>query len=128
MILLDSDIMIDLLRQYPPAIRWLNRLDADEPVVLPGYVVMELTQGCRNRDEIQQVQRAISTCAIVWPSPSECDQALELFITYRLSHQIGLLDVMIAQTALSLDVPLFSFNQKHYQCIPGLKTIQPYEK
>lgn len=42
MILLDSDVMIDLLRQYPSAMRWFDTLDEDEEVTLPGYVVMEL--------------------------------------------------------------------------------------
>jgi predicted nucleic acid-binding protein len=41
MILLDSDIMIDFLRKYPPAINWLSSLE-DEKIALPGYVVMEL--------------------------------------------------------------------------------------
>ncbi|MBC8509487.1 MAG: hypothetical protein H8D34_31945 [Chloroflexi bacterium] len=47
MILLDSDVMIDLLRQYPPALQWFDALDEDEELALPGYVVMELIQGCQ---------------------------------------------------------------------------------
>ncbi|MBN1579385.1 MAG: hypothetical protein JXA89_01685 [Anaerolineae bacterium] len=39
MILLDSDVMIDLLRQYPPAAKWFDTLDEDEELLLPGYVV-----------------------------------------------------------------------------------------
>jgi len=27
MILLDTDVMIDLLRQYPPAVAWFDTLD-----------------------------------------------------------------------------------------------------
>ena len=46
MILLDSDVMIDLLRQYPAAISWFDTLNDDETLLLPGYVVMELIQGC----------------------------------------------------------------------------------
>jgi len=34
MILLDSDVMIDLLRQYPPAMRWFNALDDEEELLL----------------------------------------------------------------------------------------------
>ena len=30
MILLDSDVMIDLLRQYSPATRWFDALDDEE--------------------------------------------------------------------------------------------------
>jgi len=50
MILLDTDIMIDLLRNYPPAVVWLRSL-GDEEIALPGFVVMELIQGCRNKAE-----------------------------------------------------------------------------
>ncbi|GCL38418.1 MULTISPECIES: type II toxin-antitoxin system VapC family toxin [Sphaerospermopsis] len=47
MILLDSDIVIDFLRKYSPAIIWLSSL-GDEEIALPGYVAMELMQGCKN--------------------------------------------------------------------------------
>ena len=40
MILLDSDVMIDLLRQYPPAAEWFDTLEDEEEIILPGYVVM----------------------------------------------------------------------------------------
>jgi len=39
MILLDSDVMIDLLRQYRPAIKWFDTLDEKEALLLPGYVI-----------------------------------------------------------------------------------------
>ena len=54
MILLDTDVMIDLLREYPPAVEWFNALAEDEVIILPGYVVMELLQGCRNKREQEQ--------------------------------------------------------------------------
>lgn len=57
MILLDSDIMIDLLRQYPPAVQWFDLLDEDEQILLPGYTVMELMQGCRNQSELAVLQK-----------------------------------------------------------------------
>lgn len=50
MIVLDTDVMRDLLREYPPAVTWLESI-GEEEVVLPGFVVMELIQGCRNKGE-----------------------------------------------------------------------------
>jgi len=50
MILLDSDIAIDFLRRYPPSVRWLESL-GDQLIALPGYVAMELMQGCNNKLE-----------------------------------------------------------------------------
>jgi hypothetical protein len=49
MILLDSDVVIDLLRRYPPAVQWFDQLYIDEEVVISGYGVMELIQGCENK-------------------------------------------------------------------------------
>lgn len=34
MILLDTDVMVDLLRQYPPAVTWLDSL-GEEEIILP---------------------------------------------------------------------------------------------
>ena len=47
---------------------------------------------------------------------------------YHLSHSIGLLDALIGLTAVAVNLPLYTFNQKHYSMIPNLHTIQPYEK
>jgi len=128
MILLDSDVMIDLLRQYQPAMRWFDTLDEDEELALPGYVVMELIQGCRNKVEQEWLQRTMTPYGIVWLPAEECDKALEIFTRYHLSHNAGLLDVLIGQTAVTLDVPLYTFNQRHYLFMAELQTIQPYEK
>ncbi len=76
MILLDSDVMIDLLREYPPSIAWFNTLDANEALCLPGYVVMELLQGCRNKIEQTRLERELTTYGIVWLQPTDCDRAL----------------------------------------------------
>lgn len=46
MILLDSDVLIDLLRRRPPAVIWFDALSEDEELMVSGYVVMELIQGC----------------------------------------------------------------------------------
>lgn len=95
MILLDSDVMIDLLRGYPPAVAWFEALDEEEEVVLPGFVVMELIQGCRNKAEQERLQRAIAPYGVIWPKWEDCDRALELFLEYHPSHGAGLLDVLI---------------------------------
>lgn len=128
MILLDSDVIIDLLRQYLPAMMWFDALNDEEELLLPGYVVMELIQGCRNKAEQEKVQRELATYGIVWPAPADCDEALSIFAEYHLSHNAGLIDALIGQIAVALKVPLYTFNQKHYRFIPTLQTIQPYEK
>ena len=65
---------------------------------------------------------------VAWPSANACDHALQDFVYYKLSHNLGLLDALIAHTAIELGAPLYTFNQKHYTAIPALTTIQPYTK
>ena len=68
MLLLDTDIMIDVLRKYPPAITWLASLGSTA-LMLPGLVVMELIQGCRNRAEQDQVLQELGAVPIVSLGP-----------------------------------------------------------
>ena len=126
MIFLDSDVVIDLLRGHPPATTWFNGLGDEERMALSGFVVMELLQGCRNKRQQEKLQRDLTFYEVIWLSPQDCDRAVETLA--HLSHNAGLIDVLIDQTAISLGVPLYTFNQKHYRFIPNLQTIQPYQK
>jgi predicted nucleic acid-binding protein len=126
-ILLDTDVMIDLLRDYPPAPAWLDSVK-HERLTLPGYVVMELLEGCPNRRETDQLLKFISAYRICWPTTRDSDRAIADFAVGRLERKLGILDVLIAECAVGLDLPLHSFNVKHFGAIPGLKTIQPYSK
>lgn len=128
MILLDSDVMIDLLRRYPPAMWWFDALDEDEEIALPGYAVMELIQGCKNKREQEHIQRTVAPYGVVWLAPTDCDRALDVFMRYHLSHNAGLLDALIGQTAIATGAPLYTFKQKHYWFMDDLRTVQPYER
>jgi len=65
---------------------------------------------------------------ITWPSSEACDQGLAFFAEYRLSDGFGLLDALIASLAVELNAPLHTFNEKHYQPILEVETVQPYER
>lgn len=127
MILLDTDIMIDILRNYLHAVNWLQSI-GDEVIALPGFVVMELIQGCQSKRELTNLRKRLAPFQVYWPEADACNQAVELFSRYHLSHQMGIIDVLIGQLAISINTSLYTFNNKHYEPIPGLKTIQPYRK
>jgi predicted nucleic acid-binding protein len=76
-LLLDTDVMIDLTRNYPPAVAWLDEIRAQgEKVSLPGFVVMELIQGCRNAGEIRRVEKDVRNYITRWPSRATCKRSL----------------------------------------------------
>lgn len=127
MFLVDTDVMIDVLRNHTSAILWLQGLGREQ-IGLPGLVVMELLQGCQNRLEQQRIDRLLAARPLFWPTSADCQRALQDFTRYSLSHNIGMIDTLIAHTAVGAGWPLATFNQKHYRVIEQLQTIQPYQR
>ena len=124
--LVDSDILVDLLRRHPPAVAWFRAL-SEWPTV-PGIATMEVIQGCRNMAEVRAVQKLVRPLAVVWPTEADCTRALADFTAFHLSHSLGLLDALIAACAVGRAATLCTFNVKHYQVIAGLTTEQPYSR
>ena len=125
MILLDTDVMIDVLRGHDPAVNWLKGMQ-DQEIGLPGLVAMELLQGCQNVREQKQLEKRLTFFPLFWAGPEDCLRALKNFCAFRLSDQLGLLDTLIAETTVGLGAVLATFNIKHYRVLVNLKTIQPY--
>ena len=88
----------------------------------------ELIQGSPNRKEQQKVWDLLSRYALVWPRADTCNRALRVFSEFYLSHGLGLIDALLGQSAVDMDVPLYTFNVRHYGCIPGLRLVKPYER
>jgi predicted nucleic acid-binding protein len=127
MILLDTDVAVDVIRSRLPALQWWASLGSQE-VALPGYVALELIDGCQNASDLAAVDRLLRRTRLVWIDERKRLEALELFRQIRLANAIDPFDVLIAQTAIVLSIPLQTFNQKHFSAVPGLQTVQPYAR
>ncbi len=95
--LIDTDVLIDVQRGFGAAADWFA---TDPDVGVPGFVVMELVQDARNSDEVQKALALVDGLEVVWPSVAECQTALEQFSKLHLSNGLGLLDSLIAATAV----------------------------
>jgi len=130
MYFLDTDVLIDILRKYPPSITWINSARKVK-FLLSGFVFMELVQGCRNREQHDQLFRTLNTYKLMnsvkWPSVETCKSASDIFSLYHLSHGISIIDVLVGQHASDMRIPLCTFNGKHYEIIPGIVIHKPYE-
>ena len=127
MILLDTDIMVDLLRGYPSAVSWLESIK-HESLALPGFVVLELLDGCSNRQQTDRLLTFVASYRTVWPSARDCDRAIADFALGRLRRRLSILDVLIAECAVGFHLPLYTFNVRHLAAVPDLRTVQPYPK
>lgn len=127
MLLLDTDVMVDILRRYLPALSWLESV-SDMRIALPGFVVMELIQGCKDKQEQDRLKKNFEKFDIIWPEKETCQRALNTFSMFYLSNGIGIIDSLIGQIAADTGVPLCTFNKKHYETIPGINIRVPYKR
>lgn len=126
MLLLDTDVLIDVQRGHNAALTWFAGLT--ELPSIPGFVVMELIQDAKNNQQVRQALKLVSPLRVVWPTETDCQNALADFTCFHLSHGLGLLDALIGSCAVGLAAELCTFNVKHYSVIPGLVTLQPYQR
>lgn len=121
-ILLDTDILIDTSRGVSEAVEFLQRL-SQSAVGISTVTQLELLVGCRNRTEQRTVEKFLRRFEVVRLNELIADQAVDLIRQYRLSHGLLLADALIAATALSLNIPLATKNQRDYRFITGLQLL-----
>jgi len=123
--LLDTDILIDVLRGYPPSVEWLATLTETPAVV--SVCVMELIQGCRSKADLKAVEQLIAPLEVWYPTESEMQQALREFAARFLKTRLSVIDAIVGVVAQVRATPLCTFNTRHYKDF-HLELCQPYLK
>ena len=118
-------MLIDVQRGFRTAEEWFA---TDREIAVTGFVVMELVQDARNSDEVRKALALVESLDVVWPSPAECQSALDQFAQLHLPHGLGLLDSLIAATAVGHGSVLNTFDDRHYRMFPGLTIVRPYRR
>lgn len=126
MIFIDTDIVVDIYRGYNSAIDWKNSIQ--DEIIISGYTGLELINGCTNSKDLNLIKKLLVSYSLIWTSEEICNKAFDTFSKLKLKTGIDFVDCLIGHTALEFDLPLYTFNKKHYKHIPKLKTIQPYKK
>ena len=118
--IVDTDILIDAGRGVPEAIACLQDIKANSTLTISIVTQMELLVGCRNKSELQKLDKFLKQFQIVKVNETISDKSVELLRLYRLSHGLLIADSLIAATALTLNVAFISKNQRDYKFISGL--------
>ena len=121
-ILVDTDVLIDFLRGYGPAVSFLN--DHSDQIVLSAVVVAELYAGARGakEDPEQTVLENLLSLFRVVPINNEIARLGGLYRRdYGPSHGISLPDALVAATAFLEHAELKTLNVKHYPMFEGIE-------
>ena len=125
LIVVDTDILIDVGRGINEAIDYLQELARSTKLAVSVVTQMELIVGCRNKAELQALEQVLRRFRILKIDETISDKAVELLQQYRLSHGLLIADALIAATALSWNCPFVSKNQRDYRFITNLDLL-PY--
>jgi predicted nucleic acid-binding protein len=123
--LIDTTILVDVLRNNSQAIAWVNSMLLQERWV-SVVTYFELLAGCRNRREQRLVAREMRQYHLLMLTEAISSTALSWFTRFHLSHGVGLLDVLIGATALHQGTTIATLNLKHFTPLPGVRVERPY--
>jgi predicted nucleic acid-binding protein len=121
--LLDTTVVVDLLRNYPPASVWLN---AQTRLGITPIVWMETLDGALNKAAQRRAVALLTQFDIVYLTQADMDRAMRQLAAYKLSHNSGMMDCLIASVSHRLQVPLFTRNIRHFTPLLGPLAQSPY--
>src|SRR3989338_1532298 len=124
MVLLDSDILIDYLRRYPPALAFFKDLDLKEAAI-STITHMELIRGCKKKVHAQTVDKLVKNFKSIAITPAISQKTIKIYRNHKWQTHLEIGDAFIAATALTNKVTLLTRNLKHFQALEGLSLVKP---
>jgi len=119
LVLCDTCVVIDLINQNSDSLDKLKKQGS--MLCINSVIEMELIQGAHNQRERQKIIGKINGFRRLEINQAILDLATQLVTRYVLSHHLELPDAMIAACALIYDIPLFTYNIKHFKYLPNIK-------
>ncbi len=119
MILCDTDVFIESLKNNPNTIKLLRKIGFSN-IALSSITIMELYWGALNKAELNRIKNKLQTLIIL---PVDCQvsyEATNLIEKYAKSHNLKIPDALIAATAICSKIPLMTLNLKDFQYIDGI--------
>jgi predicted nucleic acid-binding protein len=126
-IYVDTNILVDALRGYPPSVAFLEQSAKTNTVGCSQVCEVELLLGAPSRSLRRPVERLLGDLTILKPTQSDFGQAVTLFRRLSLSHGTEFFDCLVAATALRRSLVVHSRNVRHLSAVPGLTVVQPYK-
>lgn len=126
--LLDTCILIDHLRGYLPACKWLVGCYEDnegDTLFYSAVTATELLAGARGRDEAA-VLKLLDVLTCVEVDRNIACRAGLLLRKWHGSHGLEMPDALLAATAMEKSCSLVTRNSRHFP-MDGLEIIKPYD-
>ena len=118
-LLLDTNIIVDYLRQHPPAIALVAGIRG-KPYVSVA-TAMELYAGASSRSDERRIEQILASSNVLVATLEIARAAGQHVKNYKAAHGLDDLDALIAATAEHHGLTLATLNVKHFPMFRRLK-------
>ncbi len=117
---IDTDVFIWYMKGNQNAYKTIKN---SKPFFISVVTYMELVQGMRDKNELNNLRRALHEwdSRILYISEEISTKAMFFVEQHFLSHSIQLADALIGATAISHGFPILTGNDKHYKILKDLQ-------
>ena len=122
MIVLDTDVLVDILAGEEPWAAWFRRELLSRRLATTAIHRFELLAGARSEEEASRFRALLQPLAILSFDREAADRAVREGLNLRERGQpLPMADLAIAGICLELEASLLTRNQRHFGRIEGLR-------
>jgi tRNA(fMet)-specific endonuclease VapC len=122
MILFDTNILIEIYKDNAKIIEAAKQI-GQENIAVSDVTCAELLYGARNKKELQAIRKDLNKLTVLPIQSSISSLAVELVEKFALSHRLSLPDALIASTAITYNVKLYTLNIKDFRFLKDVNLI-----
>jgi len=122
MVIFDTNILIELYRGNIAVKEEIESINSNV-FYISSITVAEFMVGAKDKTDLKKIEKQLSYYTAIPINTEITDIFIDLFRTLTLSHRPGIADTLIAATAVYYHLPLYTYNKKHFQFIPGIELV-----
>jgi predicted nucleic acid-binding protein len=117
---IDTDVLVWYMKGNQNAYKVIEN---SKHFFISVVTYMELVQGMRDKNELNNLRKALNAWGskILYISEEISVKAMFFVEQHFLSHSIQLADALIGATAISNGLPILTGNDKHYKILKDLQ-------
>jgi predicted nucleic acid-binding protein len=120
LILCDTNIFISWFRGDTETQKRLEIIGLNN-ILISSVSLMELLQGSKNKAETFLLKKKLKAYNTIHFNETTSKLSIELIEKFRLSHGLLIPDAIIAATAITYNLKLFTYNIKDFQFISDIQ-------
>lgn len=113
MILLDTNIIIEIYRSNRTVIDVVTEI-GQENMAVSEITCSELYFGARDKKELRIIEKDLSNLTVIPVNSTISTLSTQLVKQHALSHKLTIPDALIAATAMTYNIPLYTLNIKDF--------------